>query len=396
MSKYHYNFDEIIDRTNTYSEKWDEVDKIFLNSNLLPLWVADMDFLSPPPIIDAFIKRAKHGIYGYTFLPPEYYDAIINWYENRYDWKLQKKWITFTPGVIPALNIAIQSFTKPQDKVVIQTPAYPPFFSAVRNNKRRRVLNSLQLINDHYEMDLDDLEKKINKEHPKILILCSPHNPTGRVWKKSELIKIGDICLENNILVISDEIHCDLVYPNYNHIPFASISEEFALNSITCTSISKSFNLPGLKLSNIIIPNQKLRSEFRRTCQRIGITQPNCFGPSILIAAYNKCEDWLNEVILYIQENLLYLKRYLNEHLPQLKVINPEGTYLVWIDFRNLGIEPKKLSSILLKKAKVALFEGYLFGKDGIGFNRINIACPRSILKMALERIVKAIKNELK
>jgi len=345
MQDNHFNFDEYIDRSNTHSEK--------------------------------FIKRAKHGIYGYTFFPTEYYTAVINWFKRRHNWDIKKNWITYTPGVIPGINLTIQSFSKSRDKIIIQNPAYPPFFSAVRNNDRRRLLNPLKF------------------SSARILILCNPHNPTGRVWTKKELIRLGEICLQNNILVLSDEIHCDLIYPKYKHIPFASISDEFAQNSITCTSPSKTFNLPGLKVSNIVIPNQKLRNIFRKSCRSIGITQANCFGSIALEIAYNNCENWLVEAILYIQKNLEFLKAYLEENLPELEIVEPEGTYFVWIDFRKLGFDANQLSTIMLEKAKVALFEGYLFGKGGKGFNRINLACPRSILERALNQITNAIKNSL-
>jgi len=393
MQDNHFNFDEYIDRSNTHSEKWDGVSHIFKKPNLLPLWVADMDFLAPLPIRKALIKRAKHGIYGYTFFPTEYYTAVINWFKRHHNWDIKKNWITYTPGVIPGINLTIQLFSKSRDKIIIQNPAYPPFFSAVKNNDRRRLLNPLKLSNKYYEIDFEDLEVKAKTPSTRILILCNPHNPTGRVWTKKDLIHLGEICLQNNILVLSDEIHCDLIYPKYKHIPFASISDEFAQNSITCTSPSKTFNLPGLKVSNIIIPNQKLRNIFRQSCQSIGITQANCFGSIALEVAYNNCENWLAEAILYIQKNFDFLKAYLEENLPELEIIEPEGTYFAWIDFRKLGFDPNQLSTIMREKAKVALFEGYLFGKGGKGFNRINLACPRSILERALNQITKAIKD---
>ena len=395
MVKLKYNFDEIIDRKNTCSEKWDGVSHLFQKPDLLPLWVADMDFRSPQPIIDAIIRRAEHGIFGYSLVPPEYYESMIRWYERRHGWTLDKKWFFYTPGVIPAINFTIQAFSKPRDKVIIQNPAYPPFFSAVKNNERRRLLNPLLLNNGRYTMDFEDLEKKVKDPLVKILILCNPHNPSGRVWTKDELTRVGEICLENNILVLSDEIHCDLIYPEYKHLPFASISDEFAQNSVTCTSISKTFNLPGLKLSNILIPNPTLRNKFSNIIQGTGVKESNCFASAVLIAAYNNCENWLDELMIYVKANLEFLKSFVKENLPGVVVTEPEGTYLVWLDFRELIPDSKELTRILFDVAKVALFEGFLFGKAGKGFERINLACPRATLEEGLNKIANAVKSEL-
>lgn len=393
MKRNDYKFDEFFNRSNTQSVKWDLTDKIFQNPDLLPLWVADMDFLTPQPIRDAIIKRAKHGIYGYTYFPTKYYDAIINWFQRRHNWVIEKEWLVYTPGVIPALNFSIQAMSKPGDKVIIQNPAYPPFYSAVRNNSRLRLLNPLIFSDGHYEINFGDLALKGKDSRAKILILCNPHNPTGRVWTKNELIRLGEICLENGILVLSDEIHCDLIYPEYQHTPFASISDEFAQNSITCTSPSKTFNLPSLHVSNIIIPNPKIQELFKKVVRSIGIREPNCFAYIALEKGYNECEEWLNEMLRYVKGNLEFLKSFLKEKIPEISVIEPEGTYLVWLDFRKLISDSKELSKFLLKKAKVALFEGYIFGKGGKGFERINIACPRSILEEALKKIAQAIKH---
>lgn len=388
-----YNFDEYINRFNTRSEKWDGVSHVFLRPDLLPLWVADMDFISPDPVKNAILRRAEHGIYGYTFLPPSYFEAVINWFKRRHGWALQKNWLIFTPGVIPAINFAVQAFSKPRDKVIVQNPAYPPFFSAIKNNGRKRVLNPLRLNKGRYEMDLKDLEKKARDPRAKMIILCSPHNPTGRVWTKEELTRFGEICLSNQILVLSDEIHCDLIYPGHKHTPFASISKDFAQNSIICTSPSKPFNLPGLKVSNIVISNEKLRNAFKKALNSSGVNEANCFASIALEAAYNECEDWLDAVILYIKENLEFLRNFVKSNLSGVEVIEPEGTYLAWLDFRKVGFNARQLSKVLLEEAKVALSKGSLFGNGGKGFNRINLACPRSILKDALSRIANAIKN---
>lgn len=393
LKEKNYNFDEYINRLNTRSEKWDGVSHVFLRPDLLPLWVADMDFISPDPVKNAILRRAEHGIYGYTFLPPSYFEAVINWFKRRHGWTLQKDWLIFTPGVIPSINFAVQAFSKPRDKVIVQNPAYPPFFSAIKNNGRKRVLNPLRLNKGRYEMDLKDLEKKARDSRAKMIILCSPHNPTGRVWTKEELTRFGEICLSNQILVLSDEIHCDLIYPGHKHTPFASISKNFAQNSIICTSPSKPFNLPGLKVSNIVISNEKLRNAFKKALNSSGVNEANCFASIALEAAYNECEDWLDAVILYIKENLEFLKNFVKSNLSGVEVIEPEGTYLAWLDFRKVGFNARQLSKVLLEEAKVALSKGSLFGNGGKGFNRINLACPRSILKDALSRIANAIKN---
>jgi cystathionine beta-lyase len=395
MVKVKYNFNEVIERKNTNSEKWDGVSHLFQKPDLLPLWVADMDFRSPQPIIDAIIQRAEHGIYGYSLTPPEYYEATINWYKHRHGWTLEKDWFFYTPGVIPAINFTIQAFSERRDKIILQNPAYPPFFFAIKNNERRKLLNPLILNNGRYTIDFNDLEKRVNDPLVKILILCNPHNPTGRVWTKEELTRVGEICLENNVLVLADEIHCDLIYPGHKHVPFASISNEFAQNSVTCTSISKTFNLPGLKLSNIFIPNPNLRVKFNNIIQGTGVKEPNCFTSAALIAAYNECADWLDELMIYVKDNLEFLKTFVKENLPKVRVTEPEGTYLVWLDFRELIPDSKELTRILFDVAKVALFEGFLFGKGGKGFERLNLACPRSILEEALRKIANAVKNEL-
>jgi len=352
-----------------------------------------MDFQSPKPIIDAIIKRAEHGFFGYSFFPSEYYDAVINWFQRRYNWKLEKNWIVFTPGVIPGIFFSVQAFSEPGDKVIIQTPAYHPFAAAVNENGRKRLLNPLKLINGRYEMDFEDLKKKVKEPKVKMIILCNPHNPTGRVWAKEELTQFGEICLENQILVVSDEIHGDIIYPGHKFTAFASISEEFAQNSIICTSPSKSFNYPSLKVSNIIIPNLKLRDKFIETRTKSGLRDPNCFASLVVEATYNECEDWLEEMVSYVKENLEFLKTFIKQNLPLVKVIEPEGTFLVWLDFRDFGYSTKELTSIIKEKAKVALNEGFIFGRAGKGFQRINIGCPRSLLEEGLTRISNAFNN---
>jgi len=393
MKDKQYNFEKVVDRKNTCSSKWDGTDKFFKKENLLPMWVADMDFLSPRPIIEAIIRRAEHGIFGYTFLSSHYYKAVINWFRRRHNWTIDKDWIYYAPGVLPGISFSVLAFSSPGDRIIVQNPVYTPFYQIIKNNNRKRLLNSLKLSNGRYEMDFKDLKTKAKHPQTKLMILCNPHNPTGRVWSKEELTTLGEICLENHILVIADEIHCDLVYPGYKYTPFASISIDFAQNSVTCISPSKTFNLPSLKIANVIIPNSQLRTNFSKIRQSHHITAPNCFASAVLEAAYNECEDWVDKLLLYIKENLEYLKTFIKENFPKVKVIEPEGTYLVWLDFRELGLDSKELTKILFDEAKVALWEGYLFGKGGMGFERINIACPRSILEEGLKRIATALKN---
>ncbi|MHA2038194.1 MAG: MalY/PatB family protein [Promethearchaeota archaeon] len=393
-----FDFDHVIDRTNSNSAKWDKkvLERRFGDSDLLPLWVADMDFKAPQPIIDKLVQTAEYGIFGYSVLPPSFFESILSWFKRRYGWDIDKQWLTQTPGVIPALDVAVNAFCNSGDKVIVQNPIYYPFYPVIENNGCRILLNPLKLSNNQYTMDFEDLEKRVKDPRAKMIILCNPHNPIGRVWSKEELKQLGEICIENEILIVSDEIHCDLIFPGYKHTNIATINDDFAQNSITCTSVSKTFNLAGLKISNIVIPNQKLRQTFKNTQANFGVGGPNLFAVAAMEVAYNHeiCEKWLDALLLYLKGNLNFLKGYIEENLPQIKVIEPEGTYLVWLDFRELGLEPKELEKLIRSKAKVALDEGYIFGQGGEGFERINIACPKSILEKALIRITGAILNK--
>lgn len=387
-----YNFDEEINRFNTSSVKWDEVDTIFNGENLLPMWVADMDFKVPEPVIEAIKQRAEHGIFGYTARNDSYYEAIINWMQRRHNWKVEKDWICHAPGVVPALGMIVRTFTKPGDKIIIQSPVYYPFTNVVEKNERVIVQNPLKYEDGKYVMDFEDLESKFDHD-VKMIIISSPHNPVGRVWTKEELTQLGDICLKHNILVVSDEIHFDLILKGHSHTPFASISEEFAQNSIICTAPSKTFNLAGLQTSNIIIPNKNIREKFTNTLESLFIGMTSTFGLVATESAYRYGDEWLDQLLVYLQKNLEFLTDYINRNIPELKVIPTEGTYLVWIDCRELGLEAKELEHLMQKEARVALDEGYIFGKSGEGFTRMNIACPRSILEEGLKRIEKAVKS---
>lgn len=390
-----YNFDEIIDRKGTNSAKWSKelLEQRFGDGELLPLWIADMDFKCPKPVVDALVERAKHGIYGYSERTSPYYQSIINWNKRGNNWGIKKEWILFTPGIVSALNLLVQTFSFPGDKVIIQNPVYYPFIAAILNNGRHIQYNSLKHENGRYTMDYKDLEEKAKDPRVKLLILCSPHNPVGRVWTKEELTKLGRICIKNNIIVISDEIHSDLILKGYRHTPFASISEEFAQHSVTCTSPSKTFNLAGLQTSNIIIPNERLRVYFSQILQSNHVKSPNVFGIVALRTAYNKGEEWLEQVLEYLNKNACFIEKFVEEKMPEVKYTKPEGTYLAWLDFAAIGKDEKELEIIIQKKAKVALDEGYIFGKGGERFERINFACPQSILEKALDRIEKAIHN---
>lgn len=387
-----YNFDESINRLQTNSVKWDEVENLFGDKEMLPMWVADMDFKAPQPVIDALQQRVEHGIYGYTTRPNSYYEATVGWMKRRHNWTIEKDWICFSPGVVPALHIIVQTFTKPGDKILIQQPVYYPFMSVIEKNGREVVNNPLRYEDGRYFMDFDDLEKKINPS-VKMIILSNPHNPVGRVWTKDELKMLGEICLKHNILVVSDEIHFDLVFKGNVHIPFASISKEFAEHSITCTAPSKTFNLAGLKTSNIIIPNKEYRESFNKAVEDAFLSMTNTFGVTALIAAYEEGDEWLDQLIDYLKGNLDFLKEYIKSNIPEVKVVEPEATYLVWLDCRELGLDAKELERVIQKQGKVAFDEGYIFGKEGEGFTRINIACPRTLLEEGLKRFSQALKN---
>ncbi len=400
-----YNFDTEIERRGTGSAKWefvvagdqfnqtDRTDKKYGAGRLLPLWVADMDFRSPPAVVEALTERAKHGLFGYTAPTDSYYTAVTEWMQRRYNWPVEREWILQTPGVVPAINLLIQTFVQPGEKVLIQRPVYYPFMNAIKNNGAEIVSNSLRYEGGCYQMDFDDLAAKTADPAVKLAILCSPHNPVGRVWTREELIRFGEICIQNDVLVISDEIHCDLIFNGAEFTTFAAISDEFAQNSVICTAPSKTFNLAGLKTSNIIIPNPAIRAPFAARLEAAGIHGLNCFGGVALEAAYNHGEAWLAAMLAYVEDNYHFMVAYLAEHLPQVTVVPLEGTYLAWCDFRQLGLCPAERKERIMEKAQVYLDEGEMFGPEGEGFERINLACPHSILAEALERIVAVISS---
>jgi cystathionine beta-lyase len=390
-----YDFNKIIDRQGTNSVKWspDFLEKMFGSGDLLSMWVADMDFRCPQPVVDALVERAQHGIYGYSEREDSYFESIIAWNKRRNDWELEKEWILYTPGIVPAINYLIQAFCYSGDKVIIQNPVYYPFLNAIKNNGCHEALNPLIFDGDRYTIDFEDLEKQAKDPRVKMMILCSPHNPVGRVWTVEELTKVGEICLENNVIVVSDEIHSDLILEGNKHTPFAKISEAFAQNSITCTAPSKTFNLAGLQMSNIIIQNEQLRTKFSNILENNSISIPNCFGIVALETAYNEGEEWLDQVLEYLNGNMQFIDAFVKERIPEIKFIKPEGTYLAWLDFSSLGLSEIELEKWMQNDVKLALDEGYIFGKGGEGFERFNVACPREILEEALTRIEKAMKS---
>jgi cysteine-S-conjugate beta-lyase len=390
----HYNFDEIVDRNNTASVKFDLRDKIFKNENVIPMWVADMDFKTPPFIMDALRKRLEHEILGYTFISPSVFESIMKWTLLRHNWEIQPDWISFSPGIVPAINLLILAFTQPGDKVIVQTPVYFPFFSAVENHGRELVFNPLIYSNGKYEMDFDDLETRMDGT-TKMLILCNPHNPTGNVWPADVLRKLGEMCLEHNVLLISDEIHSDLIYKGYRHIPSAAISKEIAANTITCMAPSKTFNLAGLSTSFLVIPNEKLKVTYERKLDQIHVGAGNIFGFVAMEAAYTHGSGWLDQLMEYLEGNVLFLREFIQRHIPKVRVIEPQATYMVWLDCTQLKMPPSELKEFMINKAGLGLSDGPLFGKQGEGFQRINIGCPRSVLYEALLKLQAAITKYL-
>lgn len=385
-----YNFNKIIDRKDTNSKKWSYLKEVFNSEEVLPMWVADMDFKVPVEVTDALRKRVDHEIFGYTGIPKSFYTSISNWVKKRHNWDIKEEWIVMTPGVVMGLNLSLLSFTEKGDKVIIQPPIYPPFFSLIKKNKRVIVENPLKMDNLKFKMNLQDLEEKIDKE-TKMMFLCNPHNPGGKVWDKEVLEKLGEISLEKDLLIISDEIHSDIIFKGYKHTPIASLSKELENNTITLMAPSKTFNIAGLSTSVAIIPNNNLRKKFKSTIELLGVGGVNLFGVIAFEAAYNYGEEWLEQLLVYLEENLNYIDDYLKNEIPKIKLIRPEGTFLAWLDCRDLGLSDDELREFMIYKAKVGLNHGITFGKQGSGFQRLNFGCPRSILEEGLSRIKKAV-----
>ena len=382
-----FDFDTVVNRKNTNAIKYDLAKKRGKPEDAVSLWVADMDFPTAPCIQKAVAEKAAHGIWGYSRPDNRYYDALKKWYKERHNFEVQNEWVVNTPGVCFALAAAIKAFTKEGESVLIQKPVYYPFFNIINSLQRKVVNSSLILKNNHYEIDFDDFERKIVQENVKMFILCSPHNPGGRVWTKQELQKISEICLAHNVLVVSDEIHSDITFGSNVHTVYGSLSEQALKNSIICTAPSKSFNLAGLQFSNIFIADEKLRKAFSEELEKTGYDEPSVFGIVAATAAYSEGADWFDSVKSYIWENILFAKNYIEENASQIKVLVPEGTYLLWLDFSKTGLSDSEINDRVLNKAKVWLDSGSMFGKEGEKFQRINCATPRIILEDALKRI---------
>ena len=388
-----YDFDKIIDRHGTNCLKFDFAKERGKNGDELSLWVADMDFEVAKPITDALQTQVNHGIYGYSEVKYEYFEIVKNWFKDNFDWEIKKGSLVKTPGVVYAIAMAVKAFTKEGEAVIIQQPVYYPFGEMIIANNRKLVNSPLVLKEGRYEIDFEDFEKKIVENNVKLFILCSPHNPVGRVWSVEELKKIGDICIKHGVVIFSDEIHADFVYkPNKHHV-FASLGESYAANSVIATAPSKSFNIAGLQVSNIFIENKKLCDAFRNEIVKSGYSQLNTMGLVAARAAYESGKEWLDEVRAYIRDNLIFFRDYLKENIGELSLIEPEGTYLVWVDFRKLGLSEKQREDLIVNKAKLWIDSGAMFGVDGEGFERFNIACTREYLKMALDSLAKAIKD---
>ena len=390
-----YDFDKVVKRRGTNSIKWDcdARDKVegidYPVGELLPLWVADMDFEAAPDIREALAERVKHGVFGYTLMPDSCYDAIIQWEEKRHGWRMKKEWLMFVPGAVSAAHMAVQACCQPGDSVIIQRPVYYPFFRTILNNGTHIANNPLKERNGTYEIDFEDFERQASEARSAFFILCSPHNPVGRVWKSEELERMGKICADNGVVVLADELHCDLIMPGHRHTPFASLNESCRDNSVTMIAPSKTFNLAGLHATIIAIPDEKLRLKFKNILTRNSIADLNLFAIIAMEAAYRHGENWLDEVSAYIHGNYEFLVSYLKEKLPLAKPFPLEGTYMVWIDFRAVEKDTMILQKRMLTEAELWLDEGHIFGPEGGGFERIVLACPRSILKECLDRMAK-------
>lgn len=381
-------FHDTINRRGTGSIKWDS----HTGEELLHAWIADMDFKVPEPIEFALKERLNHPVFGYTFATEQIKETICQWTKSQYKWEIKKEWIVFSPGIVPALSVSVQAYTKEKDNVLVQPPAYPPFFEMVTTNNRNLLYNPLQLQNGTYKIDFEHLELQF-QQGAKLMFLCSPHNPTGRVWTKEELTKLGSLCNMYDVTVVSDEIHADIIFANHTHTPFASLSEELANRTITCIAPSKTFNIAGLQASIIIIPNEELREHFTAVQYRQGFHGLNIFAYEAIASAYTKCNDWLDNLKGYIQENAAFATQFIETNIPKLTVIQPEGTFLLWIDCTKLRISKEERMKLLEEKGKIILEPGEKYGAGGEHFIRLNIGCPRSVLEDALHRLQRSFSS---
>lgn len=393
MAEKNLNFDEAIERKNTSSLKYDSAERKRMPENVLPMWVADMDFRVSSYIQEAIKEQAEHGIYGYSEVGEEYFEIVRSWMKRHHNWDVDIRWLVKAPGVVFAFAMAVKAFTEKGDKVLIQRPVYYPFGQVIEDNERIVVDNTL-VIDEYgkYHIDFEDFENKIVTENIKLFVLCNPQNPTGRVFTKAELITMGDICLKHNVIVVSDEIHADFVFKGHHNV-FVNLKEEYKDITVTCTAPSKTFNIAGIQVSNIFIPNSKLKHKFRRQIDAAGYSQLNSAGLAACQAAYKYGEEWYSAMLAYVKGNIDYMEEYIRNNIPEIKMPEHEGTYLVWLDFRGLGLSDEEINNLVINKAGLWLDGGAIFGKSGEGFQRINVACPRSLLKTALDRLEKAIHN---
>ena len=388
-----YDFDEVVERCGTNCVKWDSLEQTYGEKGLLPFWVADMDFQVAKPIQEAIVERIQHPIYGYTQVAPSVYEAIIGWLAKRHGWHVQPEWIDFTTGVVNALNLLVTSYTNPGDKIVVQPPVYAPFFNSILNNGRQVVYNPLVRDDHGFTMDLEDLESKIDSR-TKMLILCNPHNPIGRVWTKTELEKLAEVCLKHHILMVSDEIHSDFIYSGHKHVPLASLSPTVAQNTLTCMAPSKTFNLAGLSTSFVVISDEQLRNYFQNTKANTGVSNA-LLGVVALEAAYRHGEEWLEELLIYLEGNRDFMQAFIAQRVPGIEMIRSQGTYLTWLDCGGLELEGLTPQDFFAHKAKIVVNDGQWFGPNGDGFVRFNIGCPRPLLKEGLVRMEMAVKEQL-
>lgn len=386
-----YDFDKVIDRRGTNSEKFDGAKQMGYPEDVLPLWVADMDFQAPPCVAQALAKAVDHGIYGYSFSGDGYWEAVRAWMDRHFGWQVERDWLIETPGVVFALSAAVRAATTPGDAVLVQPPVYYPFYAVVQRNGRQLVESPLHYENGRYTIDFADMEAKITENHVKLYILCSPHNPVCRVWTVEELRRLGEICQKHGVTVISDEIHCDFAFPEHPHTPFVKAYPEMAEHTIICTAPSKSFNLAGLQVSNIFVPGEDLRSKFRKEMDTVCYHGVNSLGAIACQAAYEGGGEWLEACKVYMRENLSYVRRFLAENLPKIRLVEPEGTYFAWLDCSGLGLTAEELDHIIVHKAKLWLDTGAIFGECAAQFQRVVLACPRVTLEKAMEQLKEAL-----
>ena len=388
-----YNFDEVIDRSNSDCSKIENLKPLFGREDIIPLWVADMDFKSPPAITRALMKRVEHGVFGYTVQSEDYFNSIINWLNKRYNWIVSKEDINYLPGVVKGFSIAIEVFTEVGDNIIIQPPVYHPFRIMTKALNRNVVNNPLILENGQYRIDFDGLRKIVSEKNCKMLIFCNPHNPGGRVWSTEELKELSQICFENDILVVSDEIHSDMALPGFIHTPFATISTEAENNSITLMAPSKTFNIAGIVSSYAVISKKEIRDKYHSFVKKRGLDEGNLFAYTATVSAYNECDDWLDEMLKYVQSNVDFVDSYLKNNIPEIKTILPEASFLIWLDCRSLNLSQNELVKLFVDKAGLALNDGSIFGSGGEGFMRLNVGSPKSILEKALSNLKKACRH---